>query len=546
MSKDKYDRQTRLWGEGQILISSSHILCLNSDSTASEILKNLILSGIGEVTIVDNTLINEKDLEINFFINNDEINKVRSEIIKKNLFELNNDVKVNHINESIESFINNPNLDINKYDILLSTNLPNSLNEKLYELAEKNNKRLFIIKNNGLFNMIKLYENYHGNMKLRLMDNPISDFRLSNPWEELINYAKSFDFEKMDDIDYTHIPYFIILIKALLIYRERKNDLFCNPKTKNEKEEFKNIIKSFIRQNVEAENFDEAFKYSYYCNADKNNLIDYKLDFIFNTLKSNKLEDLLSKSNDIMKIFFIYFTALKEYYNEKKTLPLCGNIPDMTSSTKNFIELKKIYNSKAENDRKEMKKYIDKILLENNFNNKENILKMINEITEDKVDFIDILNKNWPQVSLFIYPNYKEEEKGINLNEDDLDEDFKKINFIYYLLFRASEKFFEKYKRYPGTEEKFEDDIPKLKELLLNEEKLFVKKPFEEIDNFDRKDDYIYEFCRMGKAYVPPCISIISSIASQEIIKMITYQFETVNNTIIYDGVAVTLSTFKI
>ena len=119
MSKDKYDRQTRLWGEGQILISSSHILCLNSDSTASEILKNLILSGIGEVTIVDNTLVNEKDLELNFFVNNDEINKVRSEIIKKNLFELNNDVKVNHINESIESFINNPNLDINKYDILL-------------------------------------------------------------------------------------------------------------------------------------------------------------------------------------------------------------------------------------------------------------------------------------------------------------------------------------------------------------------------------------------------------------------------------------------
>ena len=193
-----------------------------------------------------------------------------------------------------------------------------------------------------------------------------------------------------------------------------------------------------------------------------------------------------------------------------------------------------------------MKKYIDKLLLEIKFNNKENILKMINEITEDKVDFIDILNKNWPQVSLFIYPNYKEEEKGINLNEDDFDEDFKKINFIYYLLFRASEKFFEQYKRYPGTEEKFEDDIPKLKELLINEEKLLEKKPFEEIDNFEKKDDYIYEFCRMGKSYVPPCISIISSIASQEIIKMITYQFETVNNTIIYDGVGVTLSTFKI
>ena len=60
MSKDKYDRQIRLWGEGQILISSSHILCLNSDSTAAEILKNLILSGISEVTVLNNTLISIK------------------------------------------------------------------------------------------------------------------------------------------------------------------------------------------------------------------------------------------------------------------------------------------------------------------------------------------------------------------------------------------------------------------------------------------------------------------------------------------------------
>ena len=35
MSKDKYDRQTRLWGDGQILISNSKLLCLNSDSLSS-------------------------------------------------------------------------------------------------------------------------------------------------------------------------------------------------------------------------------------------------------------------------------------------------------------------------------------------------------------------------------------------------------------------------------------------------------------------------------------------------------------------------------
>ena len=50
----------------------------------------------------------------------------------------------------------------------------------------------------------------------------------------------------------------------------------------------------------------------------------------------------------------------------------------------------------------------------------------------------------------------------------------------------------------------------------------------------------------MGKSYVVPFVSIIDNIACQEIIKMITYQFETVNNTIIYVEIGVNLSIFKI
>ena len=45
---------------------------------------------------------------------------------------------------------------------------------------------------------------------------------------------------------------------------------------------------------------------------------------------------------------------------------------------------------------------------------------------------------------------------------------------------------------------------------------------------------------------MPPVVSIIGSIASQEIIKLITYHFETVNNTIIYDGINVILSKINI
>ena len=111
-------------------------------------------------------------------------------------------------------------------------------------------------------------------------------------------------------------------------------------------------------------------------------------------------------------------------------------------------------------------------------------------------------------------------------------------------MFRASDKFMEKNKRYPGQNvDDFKKDVPELFGLLKEEYNKLSVKP--EIENLLTEDN-AFEFCRMGKGFVPPVVSIIGSIASQEIIKLITYQFETVNNTVIYDGINVTLSKFKI
>ena len=150
MSKDKYDRQTRLWGEGQILICQAKLLCLNSDSCTSEILKNLILSGVGEVTIVDDSKITSEDLKDNFFVDADDIGKLRGEIILKNLLELNPDVKGNFINKNSKEYINDEKNDFKSYTILIATNLLAEENNKLYSIAKKNNLRLVIVKNNGL------------------------------------------------------------------------------------------------------------------------------------------------------------------------------------------------------------------------------------------------------------------------------------------------------------------------------------------------------------------------------------------------------------
>lgn len=550
MSKDKYDRQTRLWGEGQILICAARLLCLNSDSCTSEILKNLILSGVGQVTIVDDAKISAEDLKNNFFVDACDINKDRGEITLKNLLELNPDVKGNYIKRNSKEYINDEKIDFKSFDILIATNLNSEENNKLYSIAKKNNLRLVIVKNNGLMNYIRLYENYHGNMNLRLLETPVEDFRLSSPWKELVDFANSFNFEKMDLIDHKNVPYFIIIVQALEKFRKNKNNPNANPKNKQEEEEYKNIIKSYMLSTGaegENENIEEALSHHYYAKEYTKNLTNYKMEEIFNVIQNTPQKEIFNKSNKYMKLFFIYFITLKKYFEKYKTYPICGNIPDMISNTSNFIALKQIYNTKAKNEHDEMRKMINDELKENkdlSEEDKKELDKLTNNLTNDDIDIIDILNKNWPQVSLFVYPDNDFEEEGKNLDPDELEDQNHKLNFVWYLLFRASDKFMEKNKRYPGQNiDDFKKDVPELFGLLKEEYNKLSNKP--DLENLLNEDN-TFEFCRMGKGFVPPVVSMVGSIASQEIIKLITYQFETVNNTIIYDGINVTTTKIKI
>ena len=553
MSKDKYDRQTRLWGEGQILICASKLLCLNSDSLSSEILKNLILSGVGEVTIVDNIKISKDDTKTNFFVDADDIGKLRSEIVLKNLLELNPDVKGNFIDKSSKEFLDDTNNDLGKYDIVIAANLKKEEDNKLYEIAKKKGIRIVIVKNNGLLGYLRIFENYHGNMCLRLMDNPVADYRLSCPWKELADFAESFDLDKMQIIEHKNVPYFVILLKALSKYRNIKNNLKANPKTKEERAEFKKIVEGFkldikIEDDKgENDNIEEALGKLYYCNESYNNLTTDKLKYIFEIIEKTPQQEILSKCNIYMKLFFLYFYSLKKFFNKYQSYPLCGSIPDMISNTANFINLKKIYNSKAEKEHKEMRELITVEIKENKYLTEEEkkcLDSLVNNLSLDKIDIVDILNKNWPQTSLFVYPDNTQEKEGKNLDIYQIDEDFQKINFVWYLLFRASDEFEKKNGRYPGDKiDDFKKDIPELFNLVKSEYEGLTNKP--EIGE-QLNENNVFEFCRMGRGDIPPIISIVGSMTSQEIIKLITYEFETVNNTVIYDGINVTLSNIKI
>lgn len=80
-----YDRQIRLWGvDAQKKILSSKVLLVNMQGLGAEVAKNLVLSGINSLTLLDSNDVQEDDLNYNFLIRNKtSLNKNVIELIAK-------------------------------------------------------------------------------------------------------------------------------------------------------------------------------------------------------------------------------------------------------------------------------------------------------------------------------------------------------------------------------------------------------------------------------------------------------------------------------
>ena len=82
-------------------LEESHILLLNegAGTVGVETLKNLVLPGVGNFTIVDDRLVEEKDLGVNFFLAEESLGRSRAEECCRYLQELNPEVRSNAIHQ---------------------------------------------------------------------------------------------------------------------------------------------------------------------------------------------------------------------------------------------------------------------------------------------------------------------------------------------------------------------------------------------------------------------------------------------------------------
>jgi ubiquitin-activating enzyme E1 len=106
-----YSRQLYAIGKDtmQSLINSK-VLIVGLDPLGVEICKNLILCGLGNITIMDDKLITEKDYN-NYYISKEDIGKSKSDVVGKRLSELNTNCIINKYSGKItKSLLLNFNL----------------------------------------------------------------------------------------------------------------------------------------------------------------------------------------------------------------------------------------------------------------------------------------------------------------------------------------------------------------------------------------------------------------------------------------------------
>ncbi|GFS05946.1 NEDD8-activating enzyme E1 regulatory subunit [Elysia marginata] len=343
---NKYDRQLRLWGDhGQSALETARVCLINASATGTEILKNLILPGIGSFTILDGNKVEGEDVGNNFFLTVDSIGKSRAQVATELLSELNEDVSGDFLEENVDDLLQKNPAFFTSFTTVIATQLPERTLLDLGRVLWTANIPLLVCRCYGFIGYLRVVIKEHTIIESH-PDNFHEDLRLDYPFQGLKDYCDSLNLDTMEKKAHSHTPWLVLLYKYLQIWEEQHGGKM--PKNYKEKMAFKDLIKGGVRKNEhgvpeEEENFDEAVK-----------SVNSSLHAtgIPSDIKALFEDPSCLKLNSESKNFWVMVRALKEFTETDGNgfLPLRGSIPDMTADSERYIQLQTVYREQAELD----------------------------------------------------------------------------------------------------------------------------------------------------------------------------------------------------
>lgn len=524
----RYDRGIRIWGhDGQAALEEATVCLLNCSATGAEALKNLVLGGINAFTIVDDAHVSNKDLENNFMVYPSSIGKPRAQVVTEALKELNELVNGSFVEDSPANIIENNPVFFKSYTIIIGTQLSEREMLSLDGICRDSSIPLILARSYGLVGMLRTCLNEHCIVDTK-PENVVQDFRFGNPWYALRELASSVHFESMDAAEHGHVPYGIILVKATEEWNRRYPQRGL-PSTFDERQEYKNIIKSWQLKvddcPIPEENFEEAL-----LNVTKVWAPTPVPSDIVSILQDEKIDTLNGNS----ETFWIICAGLGRFVREKGRLPVHPSIPDMHSSTSSYLRLQQVYKEKFEREVARVYSHCQDILKQLCLDASTVSLGMVQKVCFHSRSLRVIRPKR-------LYPLHEiEAPKAL---KQSIDCEKERYSATIYIILRCIDSFYEQYARFPGSGDSVdtEEDAALLKQILASSSGDLLSNISSEIS-----DDMLSEIVRTGGEELHCIGAVLGAMASQEAVKLLTCQLVPISGALIYDGINCTTTVFDI
>ncbi|VDO06304.1 unnamed protein product [Rodentolepis nana] len=382
--EQRYDRQLRLWGDrGQEVLGKSKICLIGSSAIGSELLKNLVLPGIGEFIIIDDAIVEKKDLGNNFFVTPAHVGKPRAQAVAECVSELNTDVRGDFLIENVETLLeSDPNFFL-EFSAIIYTSVREGPLIHLSRIVAQSNVPIITCYSVGFVGFLRVSVSEHTIIESH-PDSTKPDFRLDNPPKALINLVNhpENDFDSLPANELSQVPWLIIVYKYLSVFQKKYGRFPSSYSDKLEIREYINEAARCLLDNCRSrgEELEASFELLNFYEAAKSvnialaetklppevwaifeddrcllsgsspttDLSDDRRQF---PLFRNHPRNSPTVVNSSISNFWNLAAALKEYtLNEGGgNLPIRGDLPDMTSSSERYLKLLTVYREAAEN-----------------------------------------------------------------------------------------------------------------------------------------------------------------------------------------------------
>mmetsp|Transcript_26447 Transcript_26447/g.82493 ORF Transcript_26447/g.82493 Transcript_26447/m.82493 type:complete len:402 (-) Transcript_26447:727-1932(-) len=382
---------------------------------------------------------------------------------------------------------------------------------------------LMILRSIGLLGYLRLQLRRHEVVEAK-PDAKHWDLRLADKWPELDEFCRSFDMGGLDDRAHRHVPFVVILSQRMEAWRAAHGGRA--PKSMAEKNDFKASVKAASRYFADELNFQEAVSNSYMAYADS--AVGYEVAEMAAGARKNP------PTNADASNFSFLVAALGDFIENEgngKYGPLAGPLPDMTSDTEPYVKLQTIYKRKAERDMAALADHLSQRLAAAG--------KPAHTVPLEELAIFCKNIRNLQIVSTSSYaaemaPGATVHHEAVMMGSLEPASPPAQTPVFWYLALRALND-----AQLGGGEPTAEEVWRRLSE---------AKEALQSngMDLSALTEAHAQEMLRFYGLEPHVTAAIMGGAASQEAVKIITKQYVVLNSTLIYNGVASTMSVLEV